>query len=78
MEKRTQRAIVKLTNVLLPEPPCGFCDAADRMWKNDRKDVDPLTPEAAGLPWALYQQGALDAWKIVSRLAAGQSGKAGR
>lgn len=75
MNSNLERAIVKLTNVLLPEPPCGFCDAAQIRWENDRKPVDPLTPEAAALPWDLYAQGALEAWRLVKRLALGRGGK---
>ncbi len=69
MDARLERAIVKLTNALLPEPPCGYCDIAEQMWTEDRKSIDPLTPEAAGLPWDIYSRGALDAWRIVKRLA---------
>ena len=78
MNANLERAIVKLTNVLLPEPPCNFCDAAQIRWQNDRKVIDPLTPEAASMPWDLYAQGALEAWRIVKRLAMGRGGKLGR
>ena len=78
MDSRLERAVVKLTNALLPEPPCGYCDAAEVMWKRDRTPVDPLTPEAAGMPWDIYSQGALDAWRIVKKMAAGRQGKLGR
>lgn len=78
MNADLERAIVKLTNVLLPEPPCGFCDAAELRWKADRKNIDPLTPEAASMPWSLYAQGALEAWRIVKKLAMGRGGKMGR
>lgn len=75
MNSLFERAIVKLTNVLLPEPPCSYCDAAKVRWENDRKPVDPLTPEAAALPWDLYAQGALEAWRLIKRLAIGRGGK---
>lgn len=75
MNANLERAIVKLTNVLLPEPPCGFCDLAKTKWENDRKNVDPLTPEAASMPWDLYAQGALEAWRIVKKMAMGRGGK---
>ena len=78
IDANLERAIVKLTNVLLPEPPCAFCDAAQVRWENDRKNIDPLTPEAAGMPWDLYSQGALEAWRIVKRFAMGRGGKMGR
>jgi hypothetical protein len=78
MNAELERAIVKLTNVLLPEPPCGFCDAAEIRWKGDRKNIDPLTPEAASMPWDLYAQGALEAWRIVKKLAMGRGSKMGR
>jgi len=78
MNSQLERAIVKLTNALLSEPPCGFCDPAKARWAQDRKDIDPLTPEAASLPWDLYKQGALEAWRIVKRFAMGQGGKMGR
>lgn len=78
MNANFERAIVKLTNVLLPEPPCAFCDAAQIRWKQDRTNIDPLTPEAAGMPWDLYAQGALEAWRIVKRFALGRGGKMGR
>lgn len=69
MDALIERAIVKLTNALLPEPPCNYCDLALQMWTEDRKDIDPLTPEAASMPWDIYHRGALDAWRIVKRLA---------
>lgn len=75
MNAQLERAIVKLTNALLPEPPCGYCDAADIRWRNDRKNVDPLTPEAASMPWDLYTQGALEAWRIIKKFARGRGGK---
>lgn len=70
MNSLLERAVVKLTNALLPEPPCGYCDMAERIWKQDRKNVDPLTVESAGLPWDIYSQGALEAWRIVKRFQA--------
>lgn len=78
MDPNLEKAIVKLTNALLPEPPCGFCDLAERRWKQDRANVDPLTPEAASMPWDMYSVGALEAWRIVKRYALGQGGKLGR
>ncbi len=78
MNPNLERAIVKLTNALLPEPPCGFCDAAQNRWNEDRKNIDPLTNEAANLPWDVYKQGALEAWRIVKRLMRGRGGKLGR
>lgn len=75
MNPNLERAIVKLTNVLLPEPPCGYCDIAKTKWENDRKNIDPLTPEAASMPWDLYAQGALEAWRIVKKMALGRGGK---
>lgn len=78
MNANLERAIVKLTNVLLPEPPCNFCDLAQQRWQEDRKDIDPLTPEAAGMPWDLYHRGALEAWRIVKKMAMGRGGKIGR
>jgi len=69
MHPLLERAVVKLTNVLLPEPPCGYCDTAELLWKRDRENVDPLTPEAASMPWDLYSQGALEAWRIVKRFS---------
>jgi len=78
MNPDLERAIVKLTNVLLPEPPCNFCDAAQVRWKQDRDPIDPLTPEAASMPWDLYSKGALEAWRIVKKYAMGRGGKLGR
>lgn len=78
MDSNLERAIVKLANVLLPEPPCGFCDVSQSIWKMDRQPIDPLTPEAASMPWDLYAQGALEAWRIVKRYASGRGGKMGR
>jgi len=78
MNANLERAIIKLTNVLLPEPPCSFCDQAQIRWKQDRDPIDPLTPEAAGMPWDLYAKGALEAWRIVKKLAMGRGGKVGR
>jgi len=69
MDSKLERAIVKLANVLLPEPPCGYCDAAQVLWKRDREPVDPLTPEVASMPWDEYSRGALEAWRIVKRLS---------
>jgi len=74
MHPMLERAVVKLTNALLPEPPCGYCDAAEVLWKRDRQPVDPLTPEAASMPWDVYAQGALEAFRICkmfSRTVAG-------
>jgi hypothetical protein len=79
MNPNMERAIVKLTNALLPEPPCGFCgDVAVRTWQDDRKAIDPLTPEAASMPWDIYKRGALEAWRIVKLFAMGTGGKVGR
>lgn len=78
MDGNLQKAIIKLTNVLLPEPPCAFCDQAQTRWKQDRTDLDPLTEEAANMPWGLYTKGALEAWRIVRKYAMGRGGKLGR
>lgn len=79
MNANMERAIVKLTNALLPEPPCGFCgDVAVRIWQDDRTPIDPLTPEAASMPWDIYKRGALEAWRIVKLFSMGVGGKVGR
>lgn len=79
MNANMERAIVKLTNALLPNPPCGFCsEYSQRMWDNDRKAIDPLTPEAASMPWDIYKQGALEAWRIIKLFSMGVGGKIGR
>ncbi len=78
MNPQLERAILKLTNALLPEPPCGFCDPAKNRWRQDREDVNPLTAEAANLPWDLYKQGALEAWRIIKKFARGRGMKMGR
>jgi len=74
MHPMLERAIVKLTNVLLPEPPCGYCDAARVLWERDREPVDPLTPEAASMPWDQYSRGALESWRICKRFSRASSG----
>lgn len=78
MNPNLERAIVKLTNALLPEPPCGYSDPGKAMWDQDRKNIDPLTPEAVSLPWDIYKQGALEAWRIVKLMRRGKGGKIGR
>jgi hypothetical protein len=79
MNQSMERAIVKLTNALLPEPPCGFCgDVAKHIWQDDRRTIDPLTPEAASMPWDIYKRGALEAWRIVKLFARGRGSKMGR
>jgi hypothetical protein len=79
MNANMERAIVKLTNALLPEPPCGFCgDVANRIWQDDRQSIDPLTPEAASMPWDIYKRGALEAWRIIKLFSMGVGGKVGR
>jgi hypothetical protein len=79
MNANMERAIVKLTNALLPAPPCGFCsDVAARTWQDDRQAIDPLTPEAASMPWDIYKRGALEAWRIVKLFTMGVGGKVGR
>lgn len=69
MDETLARAVIKLANVLLPEPPCSYCEQARLRWENDRKPIDPLTPEAASLPWDIYCQGALEAWRIVKQFS---------
>jgi hypothetical protein len=64
MDTNLQRAVVKLTNALLPQSPCG-CEISYNMWVADREPVNPLTLESANLPWDLNSQGALEAWRIV-------------
>jgi hypothetical protein len=78
MNANMERAIVKLANALLPEPPCGFCGTAETVWAEDRKNIDPLTPEAASMPWDIYKRGALEAWRIVKLFSMGAGGKVGR
>jgi hypothetical protein len=78
MNPSLERAIVKLTNALLPEPPCNFCDQAKNLWNQDREPIDPLTPEAASLPWDVYARGALEAWRIIKMFRFGRGGKLGR
>lgn len=74
MDSRLERAIVKLSNALMPNPPCGFCDEATNRWVTDRVALDPNIAQVAGMPWDIYYQGALDAWKIVKQLAYGRGG----
>lgn len=71
MDTIMQRAIIKLSNVLLPLFPCrcpqeyGSMTSQEEIWFQDRLPVDPLTTEAANMPWQLYSRGALEAWRIV-------------
>ncbi len=78
MNPTLERAIVKLANALLPEPPCGFCDQAQTRWEDDRKAIDPITSEVASMPWDIYKKGALEAWRIVKLLGMGRGAKMGR
>ena len=78
MDTKLERAIVKLTNALLPEPPCGYCNAAQQRWQADRTAIDPSTPEAAAMPWDMYTRGALEAWRIIKMKAMGAGSKTGR
>jgi hypothetical protein len=79
MNANMERAIVKLTNALLPEPPCGFCgDVAVRTWQDDRREIDPLTPEAASMPFDIYKRGALEAWRLIKLFSRAKGGKVGR
>lgn len=79
MNGNMERAIVKLTNALLPEPPCGFCgDVASRIWQDDRKEIDPGLIGGFSPPWDLFKRGAFDAWNLVKLFALGRGGKMGR
>lgn len=80
MNHNLERAIVKLTNSLLPEPPCGYCDVAEIIWKHDRQPIprERYTTEAASMPWDYDTIGALEAWRIVKKFAHGRGGKSGR
>jgi hypothetical protein len=40
--------------------------------------IDPLTPEAASMPWDIYKRGALEAWRIIKLFSMGVGGKVGR
>ena len=62
-----RRAIIKLTNVMMPAPACGLCDYAKSLYENDREPVSQLTVESANVPWGLYQRGAVEAWRIIHR-----------
>lgn len=73
MDPRLERAVVKLTNALLPEPPCGYCDLARRRWENDRKMLEPLTEVASLCPWG-FTAGAVEAYRAVRALARGGGG----
>lgn len=64
MDTNLQRAVIKLTNALLPQTPCG-CTYPYNIWTHDRQPIDTLTAESANMPWDLYAQGALEAWRIV-------------
>ena len=71
MDPRLERAIVKLANVLLPEPPCGFCDPARTKWERDRALMEPLTEAATLIPWGLMERGAFEAWRLVQSVMRG-------
>ena len=59
----------------MPSPPCPYCDLAIDKWKYDRERIDPITNEAANMPWDVnYSKGALEAWRIVKRLSLGDGG----
>jgi hypothetical protein len=79
MNSNMERAIVKLTNALLPEPPCGFCgDVANRIWSDDRQEIDPGLVGGFPPPWDMFKKGAYEAWKLVNLFSMGVGGKAGR
>lgn len=72
MSPLMERAVVKLTNALLPEPPCGFCGLAKTVWQKDRSPVDQLTISTESMPWASFSWGALEAWRIVKMFMYGK------
>ncbi len=79
MNQSMERAIIKLTNALLPEPPCGFCgDVANRIWSDDRKEIDPGFVGGFPPPWDMFKKGAYEAFKIVRLFARGRGSKMGR
>ncbi len=78
MNPSMERAIVKLTNALLPNAPCGFCDHSHSIWAEDRKEVDSTLFGGFTPPWDMFRAGAYEAFKIVKLFARGRGGKMGR
>jgi hypothetical protein len=77
MNPLLKRAICKLTNAMLPEPPCGFCDLAETRWHEDRRPVvlasEVTELEAMNWPVDMYR-GALEAARIVKRMTLSSGG----
>lgn len=72
MNQLFERAIVKLANALLPEPPCGFCDLAERRWHEDRNGLQLQSEitEIEAMNWPVDKvRGALEAARIVKRFS---------
>jgi hypothetical protein len=66
IEPNLKAAVIHLTNALLSQTPCECAETTD-MYKEDRDPIDPLTTEAANMPWDVYRIGALKAWRIVKQ-----------
>ena len=72
MNQLMERAIVKLANALLPEPPCGYCDLAERRWHEDRNGLvlQSEITELEAIYWPVDKvRGALEASRIVKRFS---------
>jgi len=68
LEREIESAIMRLTNVLMPNQPNDYCEQALRLWKNDRAIPEQLTPGDVDNPFGL-ETGALYAFKVISRRA---------
>lgn len=76
MQRRMERALVRLSNTFMGQTPSCFCDRVLNIWTQDTKKADPDTlPEwLASNPLGLLG-GAVEAWRVISRMAIPGGGK---
>lgn len=76
MERRMEKALVRFSNTLMAQSPSCFCDRVLNMWKQDTttEDVEKLPEWLADNPLGL-QGGAVEAWRVINRMALPGGGK---
>jgi len=72
LTKQAEDAIVRLSNVKMPEQPCG-CELAQRLWREDREKPDPTTVPRLNNPFGITN-GAWVAWKYSQAMKVFRAG----
>lgn len=77
VDRNLEQAIVWLSNIMMPQKVCEFCERISNMWAelNSAIPDNAVPPGLWSTPYGVNKLGAVRAYKVFERMANGMGGK---